>query len=191
MENTCDIDIATLTPYKCKLPWKNKVQRLCWRIVYLLLFRPLRLRHFNPWRLLLLRCFGARMDRGCVVHATAEVWAPWNLEMGSFVCLAPHVICYNPARIVLGSKVTVSQYAHLCTASHDITQLDKPLLTKPIKVEDFAWIAADAFIGPGVTIRQGAVVGARAAVFKDVEPWTVVGGNPARFIKKRELKNKP
>jgi len=191
MQNTCDIDIARLTPYKCRLPWKNKVQRLCWTIVYHLLFRPLRLRQFNRWRLFLLRCFGARIGSGCVVHATAEVWAPWNLEMRSFVCVGPHVICYNPDRIMLGTKVTVSQYSHLCTASHDITQLDKPLLTKPITVQDLAWLCADVFVGPGVTVGQGAVVGARAAVFKDVEPWTVVGGNPAKFIKKRELKETP
>ncbi|MDR2683898.1 MAG: putative colanic acid biosynthesis acetyltransferase, partial [Prevotellaceae bacterium] len=81
-----------------------------------------------------------------------------------------------------------SQRAFLCTASHDITKPDMPLITAPIIIEDQAWIAADAFIGMGVTIGQGAVVGARAAVFKDVEPWTVVGGNPAKFIKKREIK---
>lgn len=60
---------------------------------------------------------------------------------------------------------------------------------KDIKINDYAWVAADAFIGPGVTIGEGAVVGARAVVFKDVAPWTVVGGNPAQFIKFRELKN--
>ncbi|HNY79416.1 MAG TPA: hypothetical protein PLX34_15565 [Sedimentisphaerales bacterium] len=63
-----------------------------------------------------------------------------------------------------------------------------PQTFAPVEIADQVWIAADAFIGPGVTVGQGAVVGARASVFKDVEPWTVVGGNPAKFIKKRELK---
>ena len=76
----------------------------------------------------------------------------------------------------------------MCTASHDITDPHNPLITAPIHVESFAWVAADAFIGMGVTVGEGAVVGARAAVFKDVEPWTVVGGNPAKFIKRRVVK---
>lgn len=88
----------------------------------------------------------------------------------------------------MGSKVVVSQGAYLCTASHDITNPLNPLITATIRVNSFSWIAADAFVGMGVTVGEGAVVGARAAVFKDVEPWTVVGGNPAKFIKKRIIK---
>jgi len=59
------------------------------------------------------------------------------------------------------------------------------LLCKPIVIGSQVWIAADSFIGPGVCIGEGAVIGARSAVFKDVQGWTVVGGNPAVFIKKR------
>ena len=91
-------------------------------------------------------------------------------------------------KISIGANTTVSQGAFLCTASHDITDPLNTLITAPIVIEDQAWIGAKAFVGMGVTIGEGAVVGARAAVFKDVEPWTVVGGNPARFIKKRTIK---
>jgi len=59
----------------------------------------------------------------------------------------------------------------------------------PIELGARSWIAADVFVGPGVCIGEGAVVGARSAVFRDVEPWTVVGGNPARFLKRRELQS--
>lgn len=90
--------------------------------------------------------------------------------------------------IHIGANTTVSQGAFLCTASHDITNSLNLLITAPIVIEDQAWVAADAFVGMGVTIGQGAVVGARAAVFKNVEPWTVVGGNPAKFIKRRIVK---
>ena len=82
----------------------------------------------------------------------------------------------------------MSQGAYLCTASHDISDSLNPLVTAPIIIEDQAWVAADAFVSMGVTVGQGAVIGARACVFKDVEPWTVVGGNPAKFIKRREIK---
>ena len=99
------------------------------------------------------------------------------------------VDCYNVDMVRIGANAIVSQGAYLCTASHDITNPQIPLITAPIIIEDQAWVAADAFVGMGVTVGQGAVVGARAVVFKDVEPWTVVGGNPAKFIKKRILKD--
>jgi putative colanic acid biosynthesis acetyltransferase WcaF len=102
--------------------------------------------------------------------------------------LGPEVDCYNVEFIQIGDHTTASQKAYLCAASHDITKSDNPLITAPIRIEDQAWIAADCFIGPGVTIGQGAVIAARAVVNKNVEPWTVVGGNPASFIKKRELR---
>jgi putative colanic acid biosynthesis acetyltransferase WcaF len=90
---------------------------------------------------------------------------------------------------VIGNQVTISQRTYLCTASHDISLASHPQIEKPIVIENRAWVAAEAFVGPGVTIGEGAVVGARGCVFKDVEPWTVVGGNPARFIKKRTIKD--
>jgi putative colanic acid biosynthesis acetyltransferase WcaF len=108
--------------------------------------------------------------------------------MGEHSCLANDVDCYNVATVTLGACATVSQYSHLCAATHDYTDLTLPLVPKPISVGAHAWICADAFIGPGVTVGDGAVVGARSSVFKDVEPWTVVAGNPARFLKPRVLK---
>ena len=104
--------------------------------------------------------------------------------MDEYSCLASGVDCYNVALVKIGANTTVSQGAYLCTASHDISDSLNPLVTAPIIVKDQAWIATDAFVGMG----QGAVIGARACVFKDVEPWTVVGGNPAKFIKRREIK---
>jgi putative colanic acid biosynthesis acetyltransferase WcaF len=94
------------------------------------------------------------------------------------------------ATIRIGAHATVSQYCFLCTASHDIETADMPLVTSSIQIGEGAWIAADVFVGPGVKIGQGAVVGVRSTVLKDVEPWTVVAGNPAKFIKRRELKSK-
>jgi putative colanic acid biosynthesis acetyltransferase WcaF len=117
-----------------------------------------------------------------------KIWAPWNLEMGDYSCLSQNVDCYCVAKIKIGPHATVSQYSFLCTASHDFENPHMPLITAPIAIADGAWIAADVFIGPGVTVGEGAVVGARATVFQAVEPWTVVGGNPAKVIKKRVLK---
>ena len=108
--------------------------------------------------------------------------------MDGYSCLASDVDCYNVAPIHIGANTTISQGAYLCTASHDITDPLNHLITAPIAIEDQAWVGAKAFIGMGVTIGQGAVVGATASVYKNVEPWTVVGGNPAKFLKKRIIK---
>ena len=108
--------------------------------------------------------------------------------MGEYATLGPQVDCYNQGKITIGANTTISQKAYLCASSHDISDPKINLILCPIEIADQVWVAADAFIGPNVKIGQGAVVGARSAVFKDVEPWTVVGGNPAKLLKKRELK---
>lgn len=166
----------------------NKIKRLCWNICCSILFRPFALPVFNNWRSIILRIWGARIGKGSIIYASSNIWAPWNLEIGQRTCIGPNTIIYNPGKIILGNKVTISQYSYLCTATHNYEIKLHTLYWKSIIVKDFAWVAADTFIGPGVTIGEGAVVGARAAVFKDVAPWTVVGGNPAKYIKQRILK---
>ena len=177
-----------LSRYHNALSRKNQVVRMLWTIVWGVFARPLPRSVWSGWKRFLLRLFGARIDATAIVYSSAKVYYPANLTMGAYACLASDVDCYNVAPITIGANSTVSQGAYLCAASHDITDPLNPLVTKPIVIEDQAWVAAGAFVGMGVTIGQGAVVGARAAVFKDVEPWTVVGGNPAKFIKKRILK---
>ena len=118
---------------------------------------------------------------------STRVWAPWNLDMGEEACLSHDVDCYCVDRIVLGPHATVSQYTHLCTASHDIADPHMGLITAPIHIGAGAWIGAGAYVGMGVTVGDGAVAAARAVVVKDIAPWVVVGGNPAAFIKRRVL----
>ncbi len=175
--------------YKNRLRLSNKAGRLLWGVVWGLLFRPFPLPLFHKWRLFLLRLFGAKIGAGSIVHASARVWAPWNLEIGQRTAIGPGAECYNPGKIILGNKVTISQRAYLCAASHDYTDKAHPLITKPIVVKDFGWVAADAFVALGVTVGEGAIVGARAVVSRDVEPWTIVAGNPAKFVKRREMKD--
>ena len=178
------VDLAKV---RSSLSLRNRIGRSMWGIVWTMLFRPSP-RIFHAWRCFLLRLFGAKIGRGVRVYPSAQVWAPWHLEMGDFSCLGPEVDCYCVAPIRIETHAVVSQYSYLCSASHDYEQPDFPLITDPIVIAEGAWVAADAFVGMGVTIGTGAVVGARSSVFKDVEPWTVVGGNPARFIKKRILR---
>ena len=167
----------------------NKIKRLAWSICWTILARPFPRNMFMTWKRFLLRAFGAKIADTASVYSSATVFMPWNLEMKEYACLGPGVDCYNAAPIIIGNCATVSQRCFLCTASHDFTIAAHPQIEKPIIIEDRAWVAAEAFVGPGVTVGEGAVVGARACVFKDVEPWSVVGGNPAKFIKKRAIKD--
>lgn len=166
----------------------DKAKRLLWSLTWLLLARPFPKSIASGWKRFLLRLFGAKIANTAVVYSSATIFKPWNLEMKDYACIADGVDCYNAAKVTIGVNATVSQRAYLCTASHDITDPHHRQTQAPITIKDRAWVASEAFIGPGVTIDEGAVVGARAAVFKNVESWTVVGGNPAKFIKKREYK---
>ena len=167
---------------------KNRLMQKMWAVLSYFLFRPFISNIFNGWRISVLRIFGAKIGKGSVVYSSVYIPAPWNLTTGKFCCLGPYVQLHID-KTILGNKVTISQRAYLCSGSHDIDYLNKPFTSAPIVIDDYAWVAAEVFVGPGVTIGEGAVVGARAAVFKNVEPWTVVGGNPAKFIKKRIIKD--
>lgn len=167
-----------------------KIKRVVWNITTVLLFRPFITPAFRKWRIALLRLFGAKVEWDANVYASVKIWAPWMLQMGHRACLGPEVICYNQDWVVLEDEAVVSQYTYLCTAGHDVNMMntaDKSLITAPIVLKSKSWIGARSFIGMGVEIGEGAVVGATASVYKSVESWSVVGGNPAKMIKKRTL----
>lgn len=171
------------------LSFSNKVARTAWQIVWVLLYRPTP-RSFHKWRCLLLRIFGARLGKGVLPYPTARIWAPWNLEMGDRACISEGVDCYCVDKIRIGAYATVSQYSFLCSASHDYTDPAMPLITAPIILGEWSWITADVFVGPGVTIGDGAVITARSSVFNDVPEWIIASGNPAVPVKKREFTKK-
>lgn len=165
--------------------FRNKLARAAWGITWLLLYRPSP-RPMHRWRALLLRAFGARVGRGAMPYPSARIWAPWNLIMGEGSTLGDNVDCYSVARILIGPHASVSQRAYLCTASHDLDQPDHPLVTAPIVIAAYGWVAAEAYVGPGVTIQCGGVVAVRAVATRDVAAWSVVAGVPARPIRVRD-----
>ena len=153
------------------------LRRAAWQIVWALFYRPSPT-PLHGWRRMLLRLFGARVERGAHPYPSSRVWAPWNLVMEAHSCLGRDVDCYSVAPIRLGPHAIVSQYSYLCAASHDIQDPMLALTSAPIVIEAHAWVAADCFIGPGVRIGRGAVVGARSTIVRDVDEWTVVAGAP-------------
>jgi putative colanic acid biosynthesis acetyltransferase WcaF len=166
----------------------NRVLRAIWGLAWLVLCR------FTPpslhsWRRLVLRLFGARIGKGARVHASARIWLPANLELGEQTLIGPGAIVYNQGRIAIGARSVVSQRAHLCASSHDVSDPHFQLVLRPITIGSGCWIASEAFVGPGVTVGDGAVIGARAALFEDAAQHGIYSGNPAQLIKRRAIRS--
>lgn len=176
-----------LSEYKNNLSKGHQIKRFAWNVVWFLFARPFPRSIGNSWKLFLLRLFGAKIHKTAKVYSSVRIYTPWNLVMKEYSCLAPEVDCYNVDKIIIGSHATVSQKTYLCTASHDVYKSNNPLIHAPIIIEDQVWIGASSYISMGVKIGQGAVVGATSSVYKEVASWEIVGGNPAKFIKKRVL----
>lgn len=141
----------------------------------------------HRWRVMILRLFGARIGRGVRIYGSTRVWHPARLVIGDAALIGPRVNLYNQGSITIGAEAVVSQGAHVCASSHDVRDPHFQLVLRPILIDDKAWVAAEAFVGPGVTVGEGAVLGARAAAFRDLAPWTIYGGNPAVALKPRVM----
>ena len=180
-----------LKNYKNRHSLKSKILRAIWNVVWLLFFRitPGRIDLFNRWRAFLLRCFGARIGKCTAIFPSVKIWLPWNLVIGDYVALSSGVNCYSIDKISIGSNTTVSCDVFLDCASHDISSPIMELTYAPITIGANCWIAANSIVLPGRNVGDGAVVAAGSVVTNDVEAWTVVGGNPAKFIKKRVLRD--
>ena len=165
--------------------FQNKAARALWNIVWLLLYRPSP-RPAHGWRRMLLRIFGAKIAAGAKPYPSATIWAPWNLEMGQDSTLGDFVDCYSVAKISIGDRASVSQRAYLCSAARNVDAPDMPLVTAPITIHAHGWVAAEAYVAPGVTIGEGGIAAARAVVTRHVDPWTIVAGNPAKPIRARK-----
>lgn len=168
-----------------KYPINIQIKRVLWgvgRVIFRAIPRP-----FYKSRNRLLRLFGAKIGSHVNISNTACIYFPWNLNVGDWSSIGDYVYVYNLGKVTIGKKSTVSHKSHLCAGTHDYTVPDLPLLKPNIIIGDQVWVCADSFIGPSVDISQGAVIGARSVVNKDVESWAVVAGNPAKYIKKRKL----
>lgn len=143
----------------------------------------------NFWRLAILRLFGCRIEGRPYVAASARIRVPWQLEMHDRACIGDEVEIYNLGECILRARCTVAQQGYLCGGSHDLSMRALPLIIAPIDVGKDAFLGARAFVMPGVTIGEGAVVGAASVVVKDVLPWTVVVGNPANPVGIRKFKD--
>ena len=171
-----------------KSPWslQQKIERVLWGTIEATVFR------FSPhnaygWRSMLLRMLGARIGRDVRIRRSVHVEIPWNLSIGDHTIVGDHAILYCLGKVTIGSHVTISQYAHLCAGTHETHSREMALVRSPIALGDDVWIAADAFVGPGVTIGDRTILGARSSAFKDLPPDVIAVGNPARPVKPRQF----
>ena len=168
--------------------WSKKelLGRLFWELIRFPLFtmspRPL-----WSWRRILLRLFGARIGTEVHIFPSVKIAVPWNLDIKDYAAVGDGAVLYSLGQISIGERATISQYAHLCAGTHDYTDPTMPLVKVPIRIEAEAWICADAFVGPGVTVGRRAIVGARAVAISNVEDSTIAVGSPAKSMRKRVM----
>ena len=165
----------------------NRAYRVVWMAAWLVLAR------FTPpplhaWRRLVLRMFGARIGKGVRVHASVSIWHPRNLELGELVLIGQGVRIYNQGHITIGARSVVSQRAHICASTHDVNDPHFQLQLRPVRIGEQCWVAAEAFVGPGVTMQDRSVLAARGALFGDAAADGIYSGNPAVLLKQRKLR---
>lgn len=155
-------------------PWKEAI----WLVAKILFFQT-----SCPWpsslRAALLRAFGARVGKGVVIRGQVNITFPWRVAIGDYVWLGEEVLILSLAQVTIESNVCLSQRAFLCTGSHDFRAAQFDLIVKPITIRQGSWVAAQAFIGPGVEIGPDSMVAAGSVVAKDVPPKAIAQGNPA------------
>ena len=185
---TLQLDIAANRAAR-KYPPREQALRVAWTFGRWLV-------HLSPhpfygWRRWVLRLFGAKIGRHARVAASTYVYMPWNVEIGAWAAIGPDVFIYSLGRVRIGDRATISYRSHVCAGTHDFSDPAMPLLKPSVTIAEDAWVGTEAFIGPGVTVGGGAIVAARAVVVKDVAPFEMVGGHPARVIGQRPRLKKP
>ena len=166
-------------------PWslRHRVAMLAWEVCWTF-FCAWTPKPLNSWRLFWLRIFRATIEGTPFVHQRARIQIPWHLTLRDRSCLGDRANLYTLGEIEIGERAIIAQEAYLCTGTHDLTQRHVPLQVAKITIGDDAFVAARAFILPGITLGAGAIVGACSVVTKNVPALTLVAGNPARALRK-------
>ncbi len=162
------------------------IKEALWLLVSLILFRLCPF-SFSALKCTLLRMFGAKVGRNVTIKPEVKITFPWKLTIGDHVWLGEECWLLNLDRIVVGNHVCISQRAFLCTGNHNHKRVTFDLITRPITLQDGAWIGAGGWIGPGVTVGSHAVLTAGSVAGKNLEANGIYQGNPAVRIKERVI----
>ena len=132
-----------------------------------------------------LRWFGARIGKGVVIKPQVKIHFPWKLTVGDFAWIGEEVFILNFEPVAIGAHCCISQRTFLCAGSHDYCDPKMPYRNQPITIAEGAWVGAQVFVAPGVTIGTEAVVIAGSVVTKNQPECMVCGGNPCVPIRSR------
>lgn len=171
-------------------PWKKSeaIKIRIWEVIWTLFISWLP-KFGYKWYVLWLKIFGCDIASNAFVHPSSKIYAPWLLHLGDKCCLGYKAEVYNLGPVKIGSRTTLAQYSYICNGTHDMTDLKLPLMVGAIQIGDDVFIGARALIMPGVDIASGCVIGAGAVLTKDTESYMIYGGNPAKAIKQRKIRN--
>lgn len=174
-----------------EMPRSEKIKNIIWGVINCTIFRitPPYLLIFLQLRVLILRIFGAKVSMKASIHPSAKIDYPWRLSIGDRSSLGEKSWTYCLNNITIGCDTCIGKEVYLMTGSHDISSSGFSLITKPITIGNGVWVATSSIIMPGITLDDMTVVSAGSVVVKSTEKYDVVGGNPAKFIKKRVIKD--
>jgi putative colanic acid biosynthesis acetyltransferase WcaF len=163
---------------------RSSVEVQLWWMVHGSLFR------YSPQfayrlRRAILRLFGARIGKNVKIRSTVTITYPWKLEIGDHSWIGDDVVVYSLGPIRIGHDTVISQRSYICAADHDMARIDFAIRARPINIGNQVWVATDVFIGPGVSIGDGTVVGARSSVFANLPPAMICLGTPCRVVRDR------
>ena len=167
------------SPPKRKSVWshRDRIIRLLWGTIGRFIWTI-----FPCFRITILKIFGGKIGKGCIISSSVEITVPWNIKMGDYCHIGNNVILYSLGQITLGNNVKIDTRAHLCAGSHDMRDTTFPLIRPPITIGNNSFIGVDAYIGPNVCLGENISVHPRASVYKSFDGNVELLGNPARPI---------
>lgn len=177
-------EVWFLPGHGSKMTRAEKIKFLLWRFVDFWLFQPT-LTIFSSWRIFLLRLFGAKIGKGCYISPKAKIFIPWNVEIGNFTSIDDYAFLRSTGKIIIGDYVSIAMYVHIVPGGHDIRSRGFENNATFVKINNGVFLGADSFVGSGVTIGQFAVLGSRAAAYKDLPENSVAIGMPAKVVGER------
>jgi putative colanic acid biosynthesis acetyltransferase WcaF len=166
---------------------RPKAVEVCWYLTKMVFFLSA-----WPWpaslKNALLRAFGCEVGVGVIIKPRVNIHFPWKLTIGNHCWIGERTEIFNLENVTLEDHSTLSQDVCLAAAGHDSSSASMAYKNRPIRIGRSAWVTSRAFVGPGVTVGEAAVVGAGAVVFRDVEPHSIVVGNPATAVGVRRIR---
>ncbi|MRG43878.1 colanic acid biosynthesis acetyltransferase WcaF [Chitinophaga sp. SYP-B3965] len=178
-----DLSTFTVGNYNAGPKWKV----LTWYFVNYYIFNSA-----LPWpygfKRKLLQLFGAKVGKGLVIKTKVRIKNPWRLEIGAHCWIGESVWIDNLEDVTIGDHVCLSQGVLLLTGNHDYTLPDFPYRLGKIRIEDGAWIGAESVVCPGVTCSSHAILTVNSVATKNMDAWQIYSGNPAAFVRKRNMK---